>query len=330
MIQLSPQRRPMAKIAALITSAAIVLTACGTSSDTASGSSDSPDSDAYPMTVETVYGDITIKEKPEKVVALLHANAEFLAALDVPVAAIGNASGYSQNDIVKDRPWIPDEFVPLLDTDMLLPNGEAVPEVVAKYEPDLIVGGKFAITTKNFDQLSSIAPAYGGVSEEGDSPWQETLKAYGKMTGKDDEAKSIVADIESSFEDIRTDLPGIQGKTYATAWVLDGQIQVGPEKSGWPEEFGLKSYYDDYEMVSPENYDTIDADVVFLKTFGNEEIENDPRIQELPASKNGTLIIIGGDGPMSSATDNPTPLSLPWLRDNLGALLKDSELNKSA
>lgn len=340
MIQLSPQRCTAVKLAAILTSAVLTLTACGTSNDSAGGSSQTSDStesssptsrsNAFPVTVKGTYGDITVKKKPERIAALPLANAEFLAALDVPVIAVGNAVEYGGNKVSTIRPWFPDQFVKLIDTSMVLDSGEAAPEAVAKHKPDLIVGGQFAINDTNFKQLASIAPTYGGSKGEGEAPWQKTLEAYGAMTGKQEEAKKITSQIESDFKKMRSELPGIQGKKYVTAWVYEGgKIGVGPEGSGWPEEFGLVPSHADQKEISPENYGTIDADVVFLKTFFDKDVEKDPRILALPASKNGTLITIRAGEPMLSATDNPTPLSLPWLRDNLGEVLKKSQLNKS-
>ena len=77
--------------AALLTVAGLLLAGCGSDadsadSDTAAGSSASKG--AFPVTVPTAFGDVTVEEEPTRVVALGWSDAETALALGVqPVGA---------------------------------------------------------------------------------------------------------------------------------------------------------------------------------------------------------------------------------------------------
>ncbi|HET6392097.1 MAG TPA: iron-siderophore ABC transporter substrate-binding protein, partial [Blastococcus sp.] len=83
--------RPALRGAALLATA-LVVTSCGSGDDSGSssetGGAASGSSEAFPVTVSTAFGDVTVEEEPTRVVALGWSDAETALALGVqPVGA---------------------------------------------------------------------------------------------------------------------------------------------------------------------------------------------------------------------------------------------------
>lgn len=87
--------------------------------------------------------------------------------------------------------------------------------------------------------------------------------------------------------------------------------------------------------ISRENIDKLTEDVVFLASSGavSKEVidetfaavKKDPRVAELPASKNGTWLYL--DGNQWNAINGGTPLSYRWWLTQVLPTLQGSALN---
>lgn len=109
----------------LLTGTALVLAACGSSA----GSTDGEVAAGYPVTVETCHGDVTVTDRPERIVSLNQGTTEILLSLGLADRMVGTA-GWT-DPILPSLESANDEVKRLADTSPSL-------EVVLDAEPDLV------------------------------------------------------------------------------------------------------------------------------------------------------------------------------------------------
>ncbi|WP_072803384.1 ABC transporter substrate-binding protein [Rhodococcoides yunnanense] len=348
---LTAPRRATALLAGLV-SVGLVLAGCssdssdGASSD-ASGSSESS-TGAFPVTIDAAYGDVTVEEKPERIVAV---GTDWIGLLDIlgekPIAVSGEASD------LDDYPWLQGLYDGDFNANLFTAEGTDSPEAIAALDPDLILTSVWGVDEQLYERLSSIAPTYVGLEtqdEGGDTSWQDNLASLAALTGHDEK---IVGETEATYEatlsEAAAKLPELQGKTFQLG-VLDGDDQQLwlTEYANEPiEALGLTpgdgqptgegdSVAANAPKYSLENIEKFSADVVFIVTHEYADPENtfrtafeaDPRVPELAAAKNGTLVYLYG--PQWLAVNPPTPSSVKWWVDQVVPQLEASTLNTGA
>src|SRR5215218_6023640 len=89
--------RPALRGAALV-AAALVVTGCGSGT----GGAASGSSGAFPVTVSTAFGDVTVEEEPSRVVALGWSDAETALALGVQPVGASDWLGFGGEGV---GPW---------------------------------------------------------------------------------------------------------------------------------------------------------------------------------------------------------------------------------
>ena len=162
--------------AAATTVLTLSLAACGSDSEdgTSSEGSDAPAAaDAFPVTIEHVYGETTIEKKPERVATVAWANHEVPLALGVVPVGMSKAT-WGDDDADGVLPWVEEELEELgADTPVLFDETEGIDfEAVADTQPDVILAAYSGITQEEYDTLSKIAPALiAGIFESSGSPW---------------------------------------------------------------------------------------------------------------------------------------------------------------
>lgn len=320
------------RVSALAAATAVALVLAGCSSDEATSEepdSDAAVSDAYPVTVETVYGEITLEEKPERIVAIGSAYVDLLLAIDEqPIAFVGDVR--AGEDFIAGHPWFEDANLDTSGHDLSLFSEGYTPslEAIAAYEPDLILGtaADWAIDETMYEQISLIAPTY---TPHDPQDWQLKLNDLGVLTGKTEEAAQVLTDVESEFADARDRLPGLQGATFVIADVVEQEVVLRTNRFFF-EELGLQPDAElaAIERVSVERLDEITSDVVEVMAWRapdvQESLESDPRFAELQAVQNGTLI--WSDATMTTAAD-AGPASMSWWLEQVVPQLENSELN---
>lgn len=342
MTVLSSRRR--AGTLSVLLSTALILTACGESepndenpegdgaadAEQAAEDSESSQDGDFPVTVDTPYGEITVEEKPERIVAIVGPYADMLVALEEePVAYVG--ASRIGDDFFEGYPWLDEDDLNPEGHDLdLLAEGYAPSlETIASYEPDLILGeaADWAIDEQMYEELSRVAPTYTNPHAFGE--WDQTLSDLAELTGTVDQVPEVVETVETAFTEARERLPGLQGATFITADPREGEIGLGTDRFLY-EELGLEPDTElaEQESVSEENLDELTADVVeFFAWRGptvQEDLESDPRFEELPAVQNDT--VIWADGIQVTAVD-AGPASIQWWLDEVVPQLEDSELN---
>lgn len=327
-----PRRRGAALAAALL-STALLLTACS-GNDAPEGTIDNSPAagnDAFPVTVTTTYGETTLYEKPERIVALGMSNLDILTSLGVTPVAFAD-DGYTVNGGSPDfsnAPWV-DGKVSADLWDVGLADGEVNAEAIAAYDPDLlIVGTRDAEDGNMYETLSEIAPVYVIPSA---SEWQKDTTEIGQLTGKSTEAEEQIAAVEKAYEDAQSSLPGLQGRTYNIGALDAGEIWIeGP----WTflSDLGLvpadNQPAEDIQNMSMENVDQLQADVMVLVAYDDattDTFKSDPRVASLPSSENGTLIYLPAN--FLGAAHRAGPLNRLWVKDQMVSYLEKTPLNQ--
>src|SRR3954471_13311430 len=139
--------------ASLLAVAALLTAGCGAGTDEDAGPATS--SGAFPVTVGTAFGDVTIEEQPVRVVALGWSDAETALAMGVQPVGASDWLGFGGEGV---GPWADgryDEAPEIIET--LEPSYEAI----AALDPDLILDTRSDATQERYDLLSAIAPTIG-------------------------------------------------------------------------------------------------------------------------------------------------------------------------
>src|SRR5687767_12961370 len=194
--------RPAVRGAALpaaLLATALVVTGCGA----ASGEDDGPEAGsstatgAFPVTVSTAFGDVTVEEEPTRVVALGWSDAETALALGVQPVGASDWLAVGGNGL---GDWVEDSYD---EAPEILGTLELSYEAVAALEPDLILDTRSPATEERHELLSAIAPTIG--QPEGvrayETTWQQQLEMVGRALGRTDEAAALRAEVEQAFTD---------------------------------------------------------------------------------------------------------------------------------
>jgi iron complex transport system substrate-binding protein len=173
--------RPRRTAPALLLAAVLVLPACGgdaDSGDTAGGTDAA--AGAFPVTVTGADGELTLDERPEKIVSMSASATEMLFAIDAgeQVVAVDDNSDYPSD-------------APTTDLSAFTPNAEAI----AGYGPDLVVLS---------DDLNGIVDALDALAvptlllEAADTvdDSYDQIETLGDATGHVEEADAVIADMQ--------------------------------------------------------------------------------------------------------------------------------------
>ncbi|WP_028479353.1 ABC transporter substrate-binding protein [Nocardia sp. CNY236] len=313
-----------ATVATLAGIVAIGVTACGSSSDATT------DADGESITIGHARGETTITGVPEKIVVLGNQWLDTSLALGVtPAAYVDNVAVLS-----KDAPaWQPpiDESAEQLNT-----TGNLA-EQIAALEPDLILADTFIADQKNYDDFSKIAPTLPGLAEEITTPWQDLVTALGRILNKQDQATTLIDDVEDKIDSLAAANPGLQGKTFASTW-LAGPTQlmvlIDPNdgsakqfaKLGLriPENLLALNATQGRAMLSPERIDELTADVLLAGYAPemDEKYRQLPGYAQLPAVEKDAVVFLSTQE--ITAVNQPTVLSIPYILDTITPALTNA------
>ena len=328
--------RTSVKLAAVLAVATLALTGCSAgapSSDAPSGSAAPTATDSFPLTVDTKFGEVTVDQQPERVVALGWGDAETALALGVqPVGASDWLAFGDDADGV--GPWaqgLYDRSPEIIGT--LDPSYEAI----AALEPDLILDTKGSGDQERYDRLSSIAPTVG-IPEGGQSyltSFEDQMELVSTALGREDEGDRLVEQSEQAVEDVADAHPEWDDLTVTAATRTSegwGAYVEGSERVQLLEELGFEQNPSIAALepdasgfsvsVSSEQLDTLDADVIvaFPIFIDTTEITDDPQWQAIPAVAAGHDVVIDGD--VANAYSLGTSLARQYALDQLVPLLE--------
>ncbi|HYQ75390.1 iron-siderophore ABC transporter substrate-binding protein [Cellulomonas sp.] len=327
------------RVAAVAAVAVLALSACsgtddsaGSGETTAAGGSPAAEG-AFPATVDTKFGEITIESRPERIVALGWGDAETALSLGYQPVGASDWLAFGGDGV---GPWAEgeyDESPEIIDT--LEPSYEAI----AALEPDLILDVKSSGDQDRYDRLSEIATTVG-VPEGGDT-WlttgEEQLELISAALGVPEKGAELQAGLDAAFEQARGDHPDWAGKTFtATARTSEGwgAYIEGSERVQFMENLGFEQSPTIAALpvsssgfsvdISSEQLDLLDADLIvaFPIYLDASEITDDPQWQAVPAVADGRAVVLGSE--LQSAYSLGTVGAQQYALDNLVPLIEDA------
>jgi iron complex transport system substrate-binding protein len=174
-----------------------------------------------------------------------------------------------------------------------------------------------------YDQLSGIAPTLAQTDEyaDGATPWQEQTLLTGKALGADDQAQQLVDDVESRFDAAVSANPSFAGTTIAVdlTGVGSGHYALGRDdlRTQFFTDLGF-TVPETSTDVSQERMDSLDADVLAVNGYTQADADADTLLSALDVVTSGRTVLLGGyDGAVSAALGFGSPLSLPYLLDQV-------------
>ncbi|QNM98954.1 Fe2+-enterobactin ABC transporter substrate-binding protein [Chitinimonas koreensis] len=159
----------------------------------------------WPRSVVTSKGTLTLERPPQRIVSTSVTLTGTLLAIDAPLAGSGATQA---NTTIADAQGFFTQWSDVARARGLEPlyQGEPNAEAIAAAEPDLIViagtGGDSAL--KLYEQLSQVAPVL--VVNYDDKSWQELATLLGHATGREAEAKALIARFEAQVAATRARL----------------------------------------------------------------------------------------------------------------------------
>ncbi len=184
------------KLMALLAPLLLLLAACGSddgagpASAPATGDAGATDS-AFPTDIVADNGDVTVDERPERIVSLSPTATEILFAVGAGDQVIA----------VDDQSNFPPE-APMTDLSGFTPNIEAI----ASFEPDLVVvSGDPGDLVAGLEALDVAAVLFGPAVTLDDTYRQ--IEVLGTATGHGDDAAEVVTAMKADIEDLVASAP---------------------------------------------------------------------------------------------------------------------------
>lgn len=254
----------------------------------------------FPVTVNTAFGEVTIEEEPQRVVALGWGDAETALALGVQPVGASDWLAFGGDGV---GPWaegVYDESPELIGT--LEPELEKV----AALRPDLILDVNSSGEQQRYDALAQIAPVVG-VPEGAElyaTSWREQVSLVSVALGRADQGEDLIRQVEDRIDQTAAQYPEFGRSTIAVAartgegWGAyvssDGRVQFA-EAMGFTNSPAIQEQAGaDFSIdVSEERLDLLDADLTVVIPIGvdSSEITEDPLFQRVPSVEDGRVVV---------------------------------------
>ncbi|MDT0268519.1 iron-siderophore ABC transporter substrate-binding protein [Streptomyces sp. DSM 44915] len=303
----------------LAAGALLTLTACGGESDSAGAAPEAgapaAAEGAFPATIATKFGDVTVDERPERVVALGWGDAEL--ALELGVQPVGAADwlAFGGEGV---GPWNEGRYD---ESPEILGTLELSYEAVAELRPDLILDVRGSGDEERYERLSSIATTIG-VSDGGDSyltPADDQVRMIAAALGNVEGGEEMLAETDAAFEAVAAGHPEWAGRTVTAAtrtsegwgaYVNDARVDF-LERLGFTPSPTIAELPVDANgwtvSLSEEQLDQLDADLIvaFPIWIDVAQIEDNASWRAVPAVADGRAVVITDD--LSAAYSLGTP-----------------------
>lgn len=320
---------------------AVGLSACASSApeSTAPSGGNPASDDAFPVTVEHVYGETTISEKPERVATIAWANHEVPLALGIVPVGMSKAT-WGDDDDNGVLPWVEEKLDELgAETPVLFDETDGIDyEAVADTEPDVILAAYSGLTQEEYDTLSKIAPVVAFPKVAWGTSVDDMIELDSKALGLEKEGEALIEQLHADADKALEENSILKDKKVLFSYIDPTDLsQVGyytaiDTRPGYLHELGLplpaiveenKDSTQFYLSVSAEEAQKFD-DVDLFITYGDDSIipllQSDPLLSKIPAIAEGRIAVLPDATPIA-ASANPSPLSIPWgLSDYLGLL----------
>ena len=320
---------------------AVTLSACSSSApeSTATTGGNPASDDAFPVTIEHVYGETTIDEKPERVATIAWANHEVPLALGIVPVGMSKAT-WGDDDDNGILPWVEEKLDDLGgETPVLFDETDGIDyEAVADTAPDVILAAYSGLTQEEYDTLSKIAPVVAYPDVAWGTSVDDMVEMNAKALGLEAEGEALIEDLHADADAALAANSALEGKKVLFAYFDPSDLsQIGyytaaDTRPGYLHDLGLplpaiveenEDSDQFYLQVSAEEAQKFD-DVDVLVTYGDDStlatLQADPLLSKIPAIAEGRVAILPDATPIA-ASANPSALSIPWgLEDYLAIL----------
>ncbi|NLU85027.1 iron-siderophore ABC transporter substrate-binding protein [Rhodococcus sp. HNM0569] len=308
----------------------LAVSACGSGGDEAAAGAPSGSSGtAFPATVTTKFGDVTVDREPERVVALGWGDAETALALGVQPIGASDWLAFGGEGV---GPWAAGLYdSPPVQLGTLEPSYEQI----AALEPDLILDTKSSGDRGRYDMLSAIAPTIGPPPGGDDfkTPLEEQVTMVATALGvSGDEA---VDSVRNAFTEAASAHPEFAGKSVSVAALSGrgwGAYSADTDRVAFMTKLGFvpNPVLDTLPEVqfshplSEETLDLLDADlvVVFPVQRPASDVESNPVFASIPAVREGRAVVFD-DPNVQKAYSTNTVLSMRYALDTVVPLVAD-------
>lgn len=313
----------------------VLLTACGGGGSDTSSDPSGETAEGFPTTVETLFGDVEIEDRPENVVALGWSDAETALALGVQPVGVSDWQDYGGAGV---GPWATDLFdSEPVEVGTMEPNIEAI----ASLEPDVILDTRSDNSQERHDTLTPIAPVVGAPPEvevNYGTSWQQQTRQVAQVLGKEERGEELITELEERFTQIREDNPEFADTTIAVGAYFDGQYGAyvpGDTRVDLLTELGFeyKSALaervdgDFYTDLSAELVEELDADLTVVFPIGGPEtgefLHQDPVLQSIPSAEDDRLIIVD-DLDLANAFSSGSTLGINHALDEIVSQIQEA------
>ncbi len=333
-----------ASVLALATAGALLLAGCATAgADTVTAAAPNADG-AFPVTIASALGDVTIESEPQRIVTIGWGSADTVVALGSTPVGVEAASWGGDDD--QYFPWVRDAIEasgdPLPVTFNVYPDIDV--EAVLELEPDLILAPQSGLSPEQYDTLSALAPTVAYPDDAWRTAWDDQISIIGQALGKSDEAAALVSQISTELAETAAANPGFADLSFAyVAATEPGALAL--YQSGDPRVdiiSGLGLTMDETVAAVPltsgtfastvglERADLLDnVDVLF--TWFNDQasadtIEAQPLFAQIPAVAGGAYVP-NVENQLAMASSMITPLSVPWALDAYVPMIQQAAAN---
>jgi iron complex transport system substrate-binding protein len=275
--------------------------------------------------VKDIRGDVTIEKAPERVVVLDPQSADVMVALGVQPVVFDLAA----TDDYSATPWLEGKLTGEFNRRLVGADWSPDADAILATKPDLIIGSTTTITEgEAHDRLSKIAPTVAG-KIEGVDTWQDRTTIIADALGIPEKGEQVIAETEAKFAAAKTELAALNGKTYNFIAYANSQGGFWYGNGDWMAGLGLApnegqvNTHEEFKVISRENIDTFDADVIVLWAMtgpDRQTLESDARFRALPAVKNNLVLWL--DLPLATASNTSGPLSIGYTIDKVTPQLK--------
>lgn len=297
----------------------------------------------FPITIKHAFGETTIESKPERIVNLGWANQDTTLALGVVPVGV-SAANYGMMTDNKLHLWTDEAFADLGVENPNVFNDETGwdYEAIAACEPDIIIASYSGFTEEEYNLLSEIAPVVPFLETAWKTNWREQTITNATAMGMKSEGEKLVDETDALIAEKLADYPELNGKTAGYFWISQDDMSTfyaylpNDPRASYLNDLGLKtpesilslaSSTEDFSVtISRENTETL-SDVDIMVVYGDEGLleamQADPLMSQIPAVKNGAVVLIDSTTALAAAT-TPSILSIPYAIDDYLSLLSEA------
>jgi iron complex transport system substrate-binding protein len=329
------------------TEAAVQTTEAADNTDVAdnTGAEVSEDVDAsqFPITIQHAFGETVIESEPERIVTLSWGNQDAILALGVVPVGV-SAANYGMMTDNKLHLWTDEAFASLGVTTPNVFDDETGwdYEAIAATEPDIIIASYSGFTEEEYNLLSDIAPVVPYLETAWKTNWRQQAITNATAIGRKSSGEALVEETDELIKEKLSQHPDLAGKSAGYFWISQDDMSTfyaylpNDPRAAYLNDLGLttpQSILDlatgteDFSVtISRENTELLN-DVDIMVVYGDqgllEAMQADPLMSQIPAVKNGAVVLIDSTTALAAAT-TPSILSIPYAIDDYLNLLDEA------